>query len=102
MSNKIEIPVVDADGYLVKMIEGRILKSNREYDTYGEACITTYTIKIPRGLDVFQIESALGATFYHRCHCAHDCCGHWQYRLDTVRHTKRREWRVVVRSHANV
>ena len=32
----------------------------------------------------------------------HDCCGHWQTRVITIRRAKRREWLVEISHYRNV
>lgn len=48
------------------------------------------------------INESMYAHFTHGCRCSHDCCGHWQTQVITVRHAKRREWLVEINHYRNV
>ena len=91
---------LDDDVYVGSL---RVLKTTPyQYSEEGVSFTRLITVKVLTSTSRDDLEIGIHDTFSHGCRCEHDCCGHYQVYVDSIKHTKRKEYAVAIVGVANI
>jgi hypothetical protein len=80
----------------------RVLTSKPHGKSDGESKRTFSVLLVTSQEPTDTIAKAIRDTMRHSCRCEHDCCGHWQSRVNHVRRLKSGLWAVIEGHNRNI